>query len=171
MGLLLLTLKVLSLPFDPSDSAFLSWTLSYAAFHNPSNCWACRSLPSSSVEDFPCGFLRFKQRTFFNSVITSNNAKMDCCNYGHNITFNFDYVFTWFNDCFAVYMKVNGSRSGGFLPGIYQKWDEVIWLTPKKGCLLSNAPICWEKIEPSPEVSQQLSYNDWKQLGFLPQET
>ena len=65
-------------------------------------------------------------------------------------------------------MKVNGSRSGGFLPGIYQKWDEVIWLTPKKGCLLSNAPICWEQIEPSPEASRQL--NDWKQLGFLPQE-
>ena len=65
-------------------------------------------------------------------------------------------------------MNVNGSRSGGFLPGIYQKWDEVIWLTPKKGCLLSNAPICWEQIEPSPEASRQL--NDWKQLGFLPQE-
>ena len=87
-------------------------------------------------------------------LMTSNNPKMDWCNYGHNITFNFDYVLTWFNDCFAVYKKVNGSTSGGFLPGIYQIWDEVIWLTPKKGCLLSHAPICWEQIEPSPEASR-----------------
>ena len=29
--------------------------------------------------------------------------------------------------------------------------------------------MCWEQIEPSPEVSQ-LNYNDWKQLGLLPQE-
>ena len=35
---------------------------------------------------------------------------------------------------------------------------------------MSTAPICWEQIEPSPEVIQQLNYNDWKQLGFLPQE-
>ena len=27
-----------------------------------------------------------------------------------------------------------------------------------------------EQTESSPEVSQQLSYNDWKQLGFLLQE-
>jgi hypothetical protein len=47
---------------------------------------------------------------------------------------------------------------------------EVIWLTPEKGRLMSTAPICWEQIEPSPEVSQQLNYNDWKQLGLLPQE-
>ena len=32
-------------------------------------------------------------------------------------------------------------------------------------------PYAGEKIEPSPEVSRQLTYNDWKQLGFLPQET
>ena len=42
-------------------------------------------------------------------------------------------------------------------------------LTPEKGRLLSNGPIGWEQIEPSPEVSQQLNYNFWKQLGFLPQ--
>ena len=37
---------------------------------------------------------------------------------------------------------------------------EVIWLTSEKGHLMSTAPICWEQIEPSPEVSQQLNYND-----------
>ena len=42
--------------------------------------------------------------------------------------------------------------------------------TPEKGRLVSTAPIFWEQIEPSPEASQQLNYNDWKQLGFLPQE-
>ena len=40
----------------------------------------------------------------------------------------------------------------------------------KKGHLISTAPICWEQIEPSPEVSQKLNYNDWKHLGFLTQE-
>ena len=69
------------------------------------------------------------------------------------MTFNFDHALSWFNDYFAAHKKVNGSRSGGFLPDVYQIWDEVIQLTPKKGCLLFNAPIGWEKIEPSPVVS------------------
>ena len=34
VGLLLLTPKVLSLLFDPQDSAFLFWAHSYATFHN-----------------------------------------------------------------------------------------------------------------------------------------
>ena len=83
------------------------------------------------------------------------------------MTFNFDHTISWFNDYFAAHRKVNGSRSGGFLPDVYQTWDEIIWLTPEKGSLLSNAPICWEQIEPSPEVSQQLNYSDWKQLGIF----
>ena len=99
---------------------------------------------------------------------------MDWCNtlyfnYGHNVTFNFDYTLSRFNDYFATH-KANRSRSNGFLPDVYQIWDEVIWLTPGKGRLISTAPICWEQREPSPKVSQQLNYNDWKQLGFLPQE-
>ena len=53
---------------------------------------------------------------------------------------------------------------------VYQIWDEIIWLTPEKECLISNAPICWGQTEPSPEVNQQLNYNDWKQLGLLPSE-
>ena len=59
----------------------------------------------------------------------------------------------WFNDYFSAHKKVNGSIPGGFLPDIYQIWDEVIWLTPEKGRLLPNAPKRWEQIEPSPEVS------------------
>ena len=58
------------------------------------------------------------------------------------MTFNIDYTLSWFNDYFAAHEKLNGSRSGGFLPDVYQIWDEVIWLTPKKGHLLSNALIC-----------------------------
>ena len=104
--------------------------------------------------------------------MTSNTLKMDWCNilyhnYRHNVTFNFDYTLSWFNGYFAAVKKVKGSRSGGFLPDVYQIWDEVIQLTPKKGHLLSNAPICWEQIEPSPEVSQQLNYNDWKNWDFF----
>ena len=76
-------------------------------------------------------------------------------NYEHNVTFNFDYTLSQFNDYFATH-KVNGSRSNGFLPDVYQIWDEVIWLTPEKGRLISTTFICWKQIEPSPEVSQQL---------------
>ena len=50
---LLMTPKILSLPFDPQDNAFLFWAHSYAALHNRSNCWVCGALPSSSVEGFP----------------------------------------------------------------------------------------------------------------------
>ena len=49
---LLLTPKILSLPFDPQDNAFLFWAHSYAALHNRSNCRVCGALPSSSVEGF-----------------------------------------------------------------------------------------------------------------------
>ena len=52
--------------------------------------------------------------------MTFTNPKMDWCNtlyfnYGHNVTFNFDYTLSWFNDYSATYKKVNGSRSGGYL--------------------------------------------------------
>ena len=55
------------------------------------------------------GFLRFKERTVFNSVMTSSNLKMDWynilyLNYGHNVTFNFDYDLTWFNGYFALHL-------------------------------------------------------------------
>ena len=106
-------------------------------------------------------------------LMTSNNPKMYWCNTlyfndGHNVIFNFDYTLFQFNDYFATH-KANGSKSN-FLPDVYQIWDEVIWLIPEKGCLISTAPVCWEQREPSPEVSQQFNYNDWKQLGLLPQE-
>ena len=52
VSLLLLTHKILSLPFNPQDNAFLSWAHSYAAFHNQPNCWVCGLLPSSPVEGF-----------------------------------------------------------------------------------------------------------------------
>ena len=71
------------------------------------------------------------------------------------MTFNFDYTLSRFND-YCTTHKVNGSGSNGFLPDFYQIWDEVIWLTHEKGHLISTASICWEQIEPSPEVSQQL---------------
>ena len=57
-----------------------------------------------------------------------------------NVTFNFDYTLSWFNNYFATYKKVNRSRYSGFLPDVYQIRDEVIWLPPKKGHLLSNTP-------------------------------
>ena len=143
VSLLLLTPKILSLPFDPQDNAFLSWAHSYAAFHNLSNCWVCRVLPSSSVEGFPwwtsplqgkdflqvCEYLRQQSYVMpLLNLMTSNNPKMDWCNtlyfnYGHNVAFNFDYTLSCFNDYFTT-QKVNGSRSSGFLPDVYQIWDD-----------------------------------------------
>ena len=189
VGLFLLTPKILSLLFDPQDKVFLSWAHSYAASHKWFNCWVCRAVFLSvegflwwasllqgkdflQVRNYPCQQQSYVMPLL--NLMTSNNPKMDwcntlCLNYGHNVTFNFDYTLSWFNDYFTTH-KANGSRSNGFLPDLYQIWDEIIWLTPEKGCPISTAPVCWEQIEPSPEVSQQLNHNDWKHLGFLPQE-
>ena len=103
VSLLLLTPKILSLPFDPQDNAFLSWAHSYAAFH---------SLTAGSVEHSPLhqwkdsqgGHLHFKEKTFSKSANTFNNRKWclflnwwhlttltDWFNYGHNVTFHFDF--------------------------------------------------------------------------------
>ena len=90
------TPKVLSLPFDPQDNAFLSWAHSYSALHNRSNCWVCGALSSSSVEGFLwwvspfqgkdflqlCEYLHQQQShvmPLFNLMISSN-PKMDWCN-------------------------------------------------------------------------------------------
>ena len=91
---LLMTPKILSLPFDPQDNAFLSWAHSYAAFHNRCNCWVCGALPSSSVEGFRrwtsplqgkdflqvCEHLRHQQSHVMSllHLMTSTNPKMDC---------------------------------------------------------------------------------------------
>ena len=188
VSLLLLTPKILSLLFDPPDNAFLSWAHSYTAFHNQSNGLVSRALPSSSVKDFPwwtfplqgkdflqvCEYLLEQSYVMPLHLMTSNNPKMDRCNtlyfnYGHNVTFNFDYTLSLFNDYFATHKTIR-SRANGFLPEVYQTWDEVIWVIPEKGHLMYTAPICWEQTDPSPEVSQPLNYNDWKQLRFLPQK-
>ena len=111
VSLLLLTPNILSLPLDPQDNVFLSWAHSYAAFHNRSNCWVCTAFPSSSVEGFPwwtsplqgkdflqvCEYLRQQSHAMpLLHLMTFTNPKMDWCNtlhfnYGHNVTFNFDF--------------------------------------------------------------------------------
>ena len=111
VSLLLLTPNVLSLQFDPQDNVFLFWAHSYATFHNRSNCWVCGALPSSSMEGFPwwtsplqgkdflqvCEYLRQQSHAMpLLHLMTSTNPKMDWCNilhfnYGHNVTFNYDF--------------------------------------------------------------------------------
>ena len=190
VSLLLLTPKVLSLPFGPQDNAFLSWAHSYAAFSQSiylPGLWSALlftsgRLPvvdiSTSKKDFLQVCKYFQQQSHVMSLLhlmTSNNPKMDGCNtlyfnYGHNVTFNFDYIHCLDSMTILLYLRQMGLDPNGFLPDVYQIWDEVIWRTPEKGCLISIALMCWEQIEPSPKVSQQLNYNDWKQFGFLPQE-
>ena len=63
------------------------------------------------------------------NLMTSNNPKRDRYNtlyfsYGHNMAFNFDYTLSRFNDYFATH-KANRSRSNGFLPDVYQIWDDM----------------------------------------------
>ena len=109
VSLLLLTPKILSLPFDPQDNAFLSRAHCYTAFHNPSNCWVCGALPLH--QSFPwctsplqgkdilqvCEYLRQQSHAMpLLHLMTSTNPKMDWCNtlhfnYGHNVTFHFDF--------------------------------------------------------------------------------
>ncbi|XP_070145432.1 uncharacterized protein [Ovis canadensis] len=111
VSLLLLTPDILSLPFDPQDNGFLFRAHSSAAFHNRSNCWVCGALPSSSEEGFPwwtsplqekdvlqvCEHLRQQSHAMpLLHLMTSTNPKMDWyhtlhLNYGHNVTFNFDF--------------------------------------------------------------------------------
>ena len=105
VSLLLLTPEILSLPFDPQDNAFLSWAHSYAAFHNRSNCWVYGPLPSSSVKGIPwwtsplqgkdflqvCKYLPQSHVMPLLKLMASNNLKIDWCNYGHNVTFHFDF--------------------------------------------------------------------------------
>ena len=80
------------------------------------------------------------------------------------MTFDIGYTLSWFNDYFAVHKKVNGSRSAGFLPDVYELWDEIIWLMPENGCLLSNVPICWEQKSHTQKLADNLIImigNDW----------
>ena len=114
VSLLLLTPKILSLPFAPQDNAFLSWAHSYAAFHNRSNCWVCGALPSSSVEGFQrwtsplqgkdflqiCEYLRQQSHAMpLIHLMTFTNPKMDWCK-----TLRFDVTFNFDSECcvFAV---------------------------------------------------------------------
>ena len=110
VGLFLLSSKILSLPCDPQDPAFLSWAHSYTAFHNWPDFWICNCSPSSSVGGFPrwisplhgkdflqlCEYLHKQQSHVMPllDLMTSNDPKMDWCNtlyinHRHNVTFNF----------------------------------------------------------------------------------
>ena len=130
--LLMLTPKFLSLPFDPQNNAFLSWAHSYAAFHKQSNCLVCGALSPHQWKASNGGHLPFKEilspglRIPLTTIIcdasfylkTYNSYKIDWCNmlhfnYGYNVTFNFAYTFSLFNENFATY-KANRSRYNCF---------------------------------------------------------
>ena len=79
---------------------------SYTAFHSQSNCWACGVFPWPSVKGFSWWTSPLQGKDFFQvckyfqqqlhvmpllKLVTSNNLKMDWYNYGHNVTFHFDF--------------------------------------------------------------------------------
>ena len=89
-----------------SSRIFQDKAHSYTAYHNRPNCWVCGALPSSSVEGFPwwtsplqgknflqvCKYLQQQSHVMLLlKPMTSNYLKMNWCNYGHNVTFHFDF--------------------------------------------------------------------------------
>ena len=71
VSLLLLTTKILSLPFDPQDNVFLSWahsTIGLTAERSP----LCQWKASCGVHP------HFKKKTFSKSVNTFDNNHMRC---------------------------------------------------------------------------------------------
>lgn len=142
--LLLLTPKMLSLPFDflktmtscPGLTDKLHSTIDLIT--GSAECPA-----SSSVAGFPRWASPLQGKDFLQACVyfhqqqsyvmpllnlmTSNNPKMDWCNtrylnYGHNVIFKLDYTLSWFNDYFAAQKKTNGSRSGGFFYWMFIKY-------------------------------------------------
>ena len=103
VSLLLLTPKILGLPFDAQDNEFLSWAHSYAAFHNQT----AGSVEHSLLHQWKAsrgGHLHFKKKTFSKSANTFNDNRMWCLflNWWHltilrwtdltmDMTFNFDF--------------------------------------------------------------------------------
>ena len=174
VSLLLLTPKILSLlfflktmPSCPGLTPMLHSTIGLTAIS--AECYP-RHQSKASLD----GHLHFKENTFSKSANTFNNNRMWCLflNWWHlttlrwtgttlcTLTVDITWPLVLIIHCLSLITillhKVNESRSNGFLPDVYQILDGVIWLTPEKGHLVSTAPICWEQIEPSPEVSQQL---------------
>ena len=47
-----------------------------------------------------------KSWTWLSDWTELNNSRIDWCNYAHNMTFNIDYVLTWFNDYFALHLSL-----------------------------------------------------------------
>ena len=77
VGLLLLTPKVLSLLFDPQDNAFFSWAISTLHSTIGLISGSAEHSPPHQLKTSHSGFLHFKERTFFNSEMTSHDPKMD----------------------------------------------------------------------------------------------
>ena len=162
VSLIMLTPKML--PFNCQDNAFLSWAHSYAAFHNQSNSCVCGALPSSSVEGFPWWTSPLQGNNLSKSANTFNSNHMWCLFFiwRHlttlkwtgatrcTLTMDIMWLLILIIDCLSSMTSLLHIRQIGlnlmvFLPDGYQIWNEVIWLTPEKGCLISTAPICWSK--------------------------
>ena len=130
VSLLLLTPKILTLPFDPQDNVFPSWAQSYAAFHNLSDCWVRGALPSSSAEGFPWWTSSLQGKYFLQVLNTFNNNHMRCLFFMEWHLTNLKLTgttlccltmdVTWLliltipGLYFATPKKVNVSRSGSF---------------------------------------------------------
>ena len=91
VSLLLLTPKALSLPFDPQEMPSCPGVTPTPQSTISLTAGSAECSPLHQWKSSRGGHLHFKERILFNSVMTSNNPRMDWCNYGHNVTFNFDF--------------------------------------------------------------------------------
>ena len=106
VGLLLLTPKVLSLPFNSQENAFLSWAPSYAAFHNRHNCWVCRALISWRLPmvGFSASRKGLSSTLWWHLTILRWTGITHC-----TLTMDIMWLLiisTWFSDYFALYLEL-----------------------------------------------------------------
>ena len=91
VSLFLLTPKILSLPFDPQDNAFLSWA--HFLCRISQSILTAGSVECSLLHQWKAsggGHIHFKRKTFAKSVNTFNNNRVWCLflNWWHLTTLN-----------------------------------------------------------------------------------
>ena len=113
LGLINMILNLTSVSIQ--DNVLISWTHSYADFHNTSNFWVCAAMPLSVTDGLPwwvsplhqgdfkplCSFLGQQQKKTFLSLVSHNLSLLSWCkpdlqsiDLGHGVTFDVNTSFT-----------------------------------------------------------------------------
>ena len=174
LGLINVILNLTSV--STQDNVFISWTHSYADFHNTSNCYVCEAVPLSVMDGLPWwvlllhqgdfeplfSFLGWQKETFL-SLVNHNLSLLSRCkpdlqsvDSGHGVTFDVNTSFIEVTKAYTSYLKNKKGKSslsskGGqatrYVEQFYQVWNEYFWMTSEKGQLMTPPAICWEQKE------------------------